>query len=50
MYAMEAAVQFIVQKRMVVYKIKAVKGEPTAKANDELMGPVFTEICIPIDR
>ncbi len=31
MYTMEAAVQLIVQKRMMVYKIKAVKGKPTRK-------------------
>ncbi len=36
MYKIEAAVQFIVQKYSVVYKIKAVKGKPTAKANDEV--------------
>ncbi len=44
MYKIEAAVQFIVQKRMVVYKIKAVKGEPTAKANDEV------KKCLPQGR
>ncbi len=36
MYKIKAAVQFIDQKCMVVFKIKAVKGEPTAKANDEV--------------
>ncbi len=36
MYKIEAAVPFIVQKWMVVYKMKAVKVEPTAKANDEV--------------
>ncbi len=36
MYKIEAADQIIVQKRILVYKIKAIKGEPTAKANDEV--------------
>ncbi len=36
MYKIKAAVLFIDQKCMVVYKIKAMKGEPTAKANDEV--------------